>query len=78
MRRTVERMGTRINSVDPERVRVDGGKKADPALYLLEGTETLKKAQRAVESALGKEGWGLCAVLLHTERGSLWLAGTML
>ncbi|WP_321338107.1 hypothetical protein [uncultured Cohaesibacter sp.] len=59
LRRTVERMGTRINSVDPERVRVDGGKKADPALYLLEGTETLKKAQRAVESALGKEGWAI-------------------
>jgi NAD(P)-dependent dehydrogenase (short-subunit alcohol dehydrogenase family) len=59
LRRTVERMGTRINSVNPERIRVDGGKKADPALYILEGAETLRTAQKAVESALGKEGWAI-------------------
>ena len=59
LRRAVEKMGTRISSVDPERVRVDGGKKGDPALYMLNGAETLQRAQRAVEGELGKEGWAI-------------------
>nr|WP_320141657.1 hypothetical protein [uncultured Cohaesibacter sp.] len=59
VRRAVEGMGTSIGSVDPERIRVDGGRAGDPAIYMLEAAETLRRVQKAVEAEMGKEGWAI-------------------
>ncbi|SFO06338.1 hypothetical protein SAMN04488056_10324 [Cohaesibacter marisflavi] len=59
VRKAVEGMNQSVGSIDPERIRVDGGKAGDATVYILEAGEVLKRAQKAVEIEMGREGWSV-------------------
>ena len=59
VRKAVEGMSQSVGSIDPERIRVDGGKAGDATIYILEAGDVLKRAKQAVELEMGREGWNV-------------------
>ncbi len=59
VRKAVEGMSQSVGSIDPERIRVDGGGTGDATVRILEAGEVLQRAQRAVELEMGREGWNV-------------------
>jgi hypothetical protein len=59
VRKAVEGMSQSVGSIDPERIRVDCSGAGDSTVIIMEAGALLKRAQKAVELEMGREGWGV-------------------